>query len=120
MSDAMSTPEDFSKQADAGMVHNYITRHPKRWAGLSEEVKAIFLRGMVRVAGIADSMMDSPETTEPGVAAMLSAAKVAVLMEGQNQADEHLDAKHAREDAGAGPTVTMKLYGLSSDELKEV
>jgi hypothetical protein len=93
---------DPSDPKDQAMIRSHIQRRPKRWAGITPEVKAEIVTITMKAARASAGMIDSgdPQLIDSGVRGATSAAKTLAMIEGQNQADEHLDEKHARLDAG--------------------
>lgn len=69
------------------MIRSAITRRPKRWRGLSEEVKNTIIDDCVWARTQARENL--AHTDLPGaIDRVLSAAKTLTLIEGQNQRDE--------------------------------
>ena len=78
------------------MIRTLATRYPKRWGGVSDEVKA-------RVVGELVAALDEvPQVDKPEKRADIraSVARTFAMIEAQNQADDHLAEKNARLDAG--------------------
>lgn len=85
---------------DAAMVRRAIRQ---RWR-IPDEVRETVVSRMART--VAESPIERDAT---------AAAKVLVAAEGQNQADEHLDAKNARLDDGK-PTESVRVFKVQFDE----
>lgn len=88
---------DLATEKDRGMVRNSIRRWPNRWRGLSPEFKDKVVRGL-------DTALDWAEAAQDGNA-LASIARVVVAMEGQVQADQHLEDKNTRIDTGQATEV---------------
>lgn len=93
---------DMGSEKDRGLVREAMKRWPKRWRGLTDAVKdelAASLRAANSVA-ITLAQSDDPQVALDAAKTITSVVRTAVAMEGQNQADEHLEAKEERLDAG--------------------
>lgn len=94
---------DGTNERDRALVRTAIKRWPKRWRGLGDEQKEGFVSDLVAARQKAREVMDNshdPEAIIGAVEAINSCARTAVLMEGQVQADEHLEEKNSRLDNG--------------------
>jgi hypothetical protein len=93
---------DPTNPKDLALIRQTIKNRPKRWAGVTPEVKETILRLLSQGVVKAGDMLENSniEIQSEGIKHINSAAKTLVMMEGQCQADEHLDEKHARLDAG--------------------
>ena len=94
-----------------------MVRWPKRWRGLSESFKERCVRDLEWAAEQARLANDPLE----GAKVLTSVAKVAVQMEAQQQADEHLADKNARLDAGLATerlavAPELRVQGLPDDD----
>ena len=79
-------------------------RWPKRWRGLDDAKKEKFVEGLEEAHDTAREIMRGSVDSKDRLDAaelVLSAIKTAAMIEAQNQADEHLEDKNARLDAGA-------------------
>ena len=93
---------DMGDEKDRAMTRMAMRRWPRRWRGLTDAVKDEMAASLRAANSVAIQLAQSPD---PDVA--LDAAKTigsivrtAVAMEGQNQADEHMEAKEERLDSG--------------------
>ncbi len=93
---------DMGDEKDRAMTRMAMRRWPRRWRGLTDAVKDEMAASLRAANSVAIQLAQSPD---PDVA--LDAAKTigsivrtAVAMEGQNQADEHMEAKEDRLDSG--------------------
>lgn len=85
---------------------------PKRWRGLSDEFKEQCVKDLRAASDTAREMLQSPEQAESAIKAIASIVKTATVMEGQNQADEHMVEKYNRIDEGqATESHDLKLFG---------
>lgn len=108
---------DLTTDADRALVHKAMVRWPKRWRGLSESFKERCVRDLEWAAEQARLANDPLE----GAKVLTSVAKVAVQMEAQQQADEHLADKNARLDAGLATerlavAPELRVQGLPDDD----
>ena len=89
---------------DQALVRSAMKRWPKRWRGLDDAKKEKFVEGLEEAHDTAREIMrgsvDSKDRLD-AAGLVLSAIKTAAMIEAQNQADEHLEDKNARLDAGA-------------------
>ena len=85
---------DLTNERDRGLVRKATRQWPKRWAGLDPEFKSRCKKQLEIAIDEADSVAMSG--TEGAVAEAakirLSVVKTAVMMEGQNQKDDHAEA----------------------------
>ena len=89
---------------DQALVRQALKRWPKRWRGLDDKKKDAFVEGLVEAHDTARALMNGaidPKDQLDAASLVLSAVKTAAALEAQNQADEHLEDKNARLDAGA-------------------
>lgn len=89
---------------DQALVRQAMKRWPKRWRGLDDAKKDKFIAGLEEAHDTAREVMRSSVEVRDQLSAaglVLSAVKTAAMIEAQHQADEHLDDKNARLDAGA-------------------
>lgn len=82
---------DLANPKDAGLARQLMTRNPKRWR-LTDEDRERFARNAMAAQDMAINAAD--------VGAFAAVGRLIVSMEGQNQADEHDDAKNKRLDNG--------------------
>ena len=106
---------DPTNPKDLALIRQTIKNRPRRWAGVTPEVKATILELLNKGVVKAGDMLDNQniEIQSEGIKHINSAAKTLVMMEGQCQADEHLDEKHARLDNGQA-TEAVKMYGVDA------
>lgn len=109
---------NLTTEKDRGLARTAMRRWPKRWRGLSEEFKERCVKEL-QVA-----LDEANEADKPEVAAgiRVSAVKTAVMMEGQHQADDHLDEKYNRLDHGqdtesVAHRAVLHVSGVSGDGL---
>ena len=93
---------DLTDEKDRGMVRNAMRHWPRRWAGITADRKAAFVDGLVEANEAARKLVKDGEADIVLKAAgtLASVARTAAMMEAQVQADEHLEDKNARIDAG--------------------
>lgn len=95
---------DPANPKDQALIRQAVKRWPKRWRGLDDAKKDSFVAGLVEAHDTARDLMRNaidPKDQLDAANLVLSAVKTAAVIEGQNQADEHLEDKNARLDAGA-------------------
>ena len=83
---------DLTTERDRGLIRKATRQWPKRWAGLDPAFKARCKQQLEVAIDEADNVAMSGHEGALAEAAKirLSVVKTAVLMEGQNQSDEHL------------------------------
>jgi len=91
---------DATDPKDQALIREAVKRWPKRWRGLTDSFKDSIVDDLVHAGEIARNMVE----VDPAAAVdrIVSIARTAIAMEGQVQADEHLDNKNQREDEGKG------------------
>lgn len=97
------TAIDANDPKDHALVRQVVKRWPKRWRGIDDAKKTKFVEGLAAAHDKAMStMQDShdPELAMQAASLVLSAVKTAAVLEGQNQADDHMEEKNARIDEG--------------------
>ena len=88
---------------DQAMVRKAVGRWPKRWRGIDAAKKDRFVEGLMSAHDKALSTMNETQNPELAMQAtnlVLSAIRTAAVLEGQNQADDHLEDKNERLDSG--------------------
>lgn len=94
---------DLTNPKDQAMVRQAIKSWPKRWRGLSDAKKDRFVEDIEIGSDIAREIAQNSEDPDLKLKAVMclhSGARTVGMMEGQNQADEHLADKNARLDEG--------------------
>jgi hypothetical protein len=109
---------------DQALVRQAVKRWPKRWRGLDDAKKDKFVAGLEEAHDTAREIMRGavdPKDQLDAAGLVLSAVKTAAIIEGQNQADEHLEEKNARLDAGQATervdTPIKFIKGIDGDAL---
>lgn len=90
------------------MVREAIRRRPKRWAGLTPELKD---KLMAQLAKAAEEVNDV-EDLDKRVKLRTDIVKTGAVLEGQVQADEHLDEKYDRMDGGKETELVKVIRGI--------
>ena len=91
---------DMTTDKDRGTIRNLSERWPARWRGVSSEFKEQIVKDLSAASDTARVKLQS-ETEALGAANTLaSIARTVVAMEAQQPADDHLQDKNARLDAG--------------------
>lgn len=82
---------DLTDPKDQALARQAMKNWPKRWRGLTAEFKERCTKQLQIAIDEADSLaMTGPEGVADAAKIRLSAVKTAVMMEGQNQSDDHL------------------------------
>ncbi len=112
---------DFTNGKDLATIHRQVRDRPRRWRGSSDELKDKLMRLADKGAGVADGLMDSPETAIVGVDLSHKLIRAVGMVEQQNQTDEWNHDKNERLDAGKAtervslqPQITLR--GLPDDD----
>lgn len=111
---------DLTDEKDRGMVREAMKRWPRRWRGLTEAVKEEMAASLRAANSVAIQLAQSPDPSVALDAAktITSVVRTAVAMEGQCQADEHLEAKEDRLDAGKATENVGIVRVLKPDVMK--
>ena len=111
---------DLTDEKDRGMVREAMKRWPRRWRGLTEAVKEEMAASLRAANSVAIELAQSNDPTVRLDAAktITSVVRTAVAMEGQNQADDHLEAKNERLDAGKATENVGIVRVLKPDVMK--
>jgi hypothetical protein len=111
---------DMNNPKDQAFVHNFIKRRPKRWRGVTEAVKDRICETLEMAAIVAQKHMmnESPDVSLKAAAVAGSVGKTIQAIEGQNQADEHMEAKNERLDSGKATENIGILRVLKPDVMK--
>ena len=111
---------DLTDEKDRGMVREAMKRWPRRWRGLTEAVKEEMAASLRAANSVAIQLAQSPDPSVALDAAktITSVVRTAVAMEGQNQADDHLEAKNERLDAGKATENVGIVRVLKPDVMK--
>lgn len=75
---------------DQGLIRQAIKHWPKRWRGITDERKARVVDEVFKAFDDAEEITDNPLARGQ---LRIGAAKTIAMIEGQNQCDEHFDAK---------------------------
>ena len=86
---------DMLSERDRGTIRTAIRRWPKRWRGVDDQFKDDIVKGLKEAQADTTAIPDP----EGRINARVSIARTVLLMEGQSQADEHLE--HKTTDDGA-------------------
>lgn len=89
---------DLSTEKDRALLRTLISRNP-RWR-MPEDDKPEYMQTLLEAQRVARSELTNPEKSLDAAKTVGSIVKTRVMMEAQNQADEHYDEKNARLDAG--------------------
>ena len=84
-----TTALDMTNERDRGCVRKAIARWPKRWRGVTDELKDAIVQDLK----VARLEVDEIQEIDKRVAARVSIAKTVVAIESQTQADDHLQHK---------------------------
>ena len=111
---------DMTNPKDRAMLHEAIRRWPKRWRGLTDEFKDELAASLRTANETAKALAASgdPELALEAVKMIPGIVRTGVAMEGQNQADEHQQAKEERLDSGKATENIGVLRVLKPDVMK--
>lgn len=104
---------DMSNERDRGLVRKSLANRPKRWAGVTDEVKAAVVAGLSKAMHTATVHIDNGVDPLDAAKVMASVAKTFEALEAQCQKDEHRADDMARLDNGQA-TQAIKLYGIGT------
>lgn len=99
-----------SNERDRGLVRKSLANRPKRWAGVTDEVKAAVVAGLSKAMHTATVHIDNGVDPLDAAKVMASVAKTFEALEAQCQKDEHRAEDQERIDTGKA-TGAIKLYG---------
>ncbi len=104
---------DMTNERDRGLVRQALKARPRRWAGVTDEVKAAVVAGLQKAMHTATVHIDNGVDALDAAKVMASVAKTFEALEAQCQKDEHRAEDHARIDGGQA-TQAIKLYGQAA------
>jgi hypothetical protein len=101
---------DMSNPKDVAAVRNQINRRPKRWGGVTDEVKNAIVEGLAAANQVALNCLQDPDISLSAAKVLANIGSTMATIEGQNQKDEHRADDLDRIDGGKA-TQAIKLYG---------
>lgn len=101
---------DMNSERDRGLIRSTITRRPRRWAGVNDELKQALTEGIATALGAAVSHVKAGVDAMEAAKVIASLGRTVEAMEGQCQKDEHRAEDHERIDTGKA-TQAVQLYG---------
>jgi len=114
---------DPSTEKDRGLMRTAMARWPKRWRGMSEEKKDLFAKILGEAGEKAGTALQTTTDIDQQckvIGEIASIVRTAVMMEAQNQSDDHLADKNGRLADGL-PTervetspVEIRVIGMSN------
>jgi hypothetical protein len=116
------TAIDLASERDRGLVRQAMKNWPKRWAGLDAVKKATFTKQLADAGDAAANLLQASDAdlALKAAATVASIVRTAAMMEGQNQADEHVEDKNSRLDQGKVTErvegVVFKVPGMKQEE----
>lgn len=99
-----------SNERDRGLVRRSLANRPKRWAGVTDEVKAAVVAGLSKALHTATVHIDNGVDPLDAAKVVASVGRTFEALEAQCQKDEHRAEDQDRMDNGK-PTGAIKLYG---------
>lgn len=105
---------DATKERDRGLVRRLYSRSPKRWDGVTDEVKKTVFSDLEWARREARAKPESEADPLNGAKVVISVAKTIAVLEGANQADEH----QADADANAKAGLVINAAALMNDRQK--
>jgi hypothetical protein len=100
---------DLTSERDRGLIRSSIARRPKRWAGVTDEVKAAVVAGLNKALGAAVKHIENGVEVLDAAKVVASVGKTFEALESQCQKDEHRAEDQERIDSGKA-TGAIKLY----------
>jgi hypothetical protein len=100
---------DLTDERDRGLIRSTITRRPRRWAGVTDQIKAEVVAGLGKALGAAVKHIENGVDVLDAAKVVASVGKTFEALEGQCQKDEHRAEDHDRLDKGK-LTGAVKLY----------
>ena len=100
---------DLTDERDRGLIRSTITRRPRRWAGVTDQIKAEVVAGLGKALGAAVKHIENGVDVLDAAKVVASVGKTFEALESQCQKDEHRDEDNARIDSGKA-TGAIKLY----------
>ena len=105
---------DMTNERDRGLIRREAKRNPKRWAGVTEAVKAAVVNGLLKAQSRAEELVSSgPDVAIPAINALSSIGKTFVAIDALEQKEEHRAEDLDRMDSGK-PTQAVQLYGVGT------
>lgn len=100
---------DLTDERDRGLIRSTIARRPRRWAGVTDQIKAEVVAGLGKALGAAVKHIENGVHVLDAAKVVASVGKTFEALEGQCQKDEHRAEDHDRLDKGK-LTGAVKLY----------
>lgn len=105
------SPLDTRTEADRAMLRRQMTRYPKRWSGITPEVKQAVVNGLSWAIEEAQTVT-VPDDPLAGPKVVASVGKTIAMIEAQNQKDEHAeDERNAPLRPPMEINLNLKLWG---------
>lgn len=101
---------DLTDERDRGMVRKAIANRPRRWAGVTPEVKLAVVMGLQKALHAATVHIENGVDVLDAAKVVASVGKTFEALESQCQKDEHRAEDNARIDSGKA-TQAVQLYG---------
>jgi hypothetical protein len=99
---------DLTDPKDRAMVREAARRRPKRWRGLTPELKDKLMTQLEKATDEVAEVTD----VDKRVKLRTDIVKTGAVLEGQVQADEHLDEKYERLDGGKTTELVKVIKGI--------
>jgi len=100
---------DMTSERDRGLVRQSLKGRPRRWAGVTDEVKLAVVMGLQKALNAATVHIENGVDVLDAAKVVASVGKTFEALEGQCQKDEHRAEDHDRLDKGK-LTGAVKLY----------
>lgn len=106
---------------DQALMRQAMKNWPRRWRAITPEKKDKWLADMERAKDAAVGLVHDPDadTALKAIGAVVSATKTLVMMEAQNQADDHAELRAAKPDVQVNinqKRVEISVQGLSPEQ----
>lgn len=105
---------------DLATIHEALRRWPKRWRGQPDAMKDAVVQDVDAGRRAARAIMDDAQDAETTLAAadrIFTAARVHLMIEAQNQSDEHLAVETDKKNA---PSVQVNVVQVNGDSFRNV
>ena len=101
---------DLTNERDRGLVRQSLKGRPRRWAGVTDEVKLAVVMGLQKALHAATVHIENGVDVLDAAKVVASVGKTFEALEGQCQKDEHRAEDQERIDSGKA-TQAVQLYG---------
>ncbi len=108
---------DLTCEKDRALVRTQLSRYPKRWAGITDDVKDSIVDDLKWARKQARECPGTEFDPLAGAKVVISVARTLAMIEGQNQADDHHADKQANDDKRLVMDAVSLAAQLEADDL---